>query len=149
MKLRVMLNPLVEATVDTKPFKLEAPNHKTLMLMIDVIREENTEFELFYNCQKHNKKPLGDGFFIASKWTANVYLFEPEVSKLLYMRQNARNFDVSMKPLPDFVNKLKLNNRKNPKSVSVSKVANSELVSVIQNVGRISNSPETIQSALV
>jgi hypothetical protein len=54
-----------------------------------------------------------------------------------------------MKPLSDVVNKLQLINRKNPKSVSVSKVANSEFVSEIQNVGRISNSPETTQSALV
>jgi hypothetical protein len=100
MKLKVKVDSTIELAIKVAPFKIEAPNHPTLMTMIDGFKEVNNEYEIFYNCQKHNRKTLKDGSIVPLKWTANIYLFDPELTAKLYARQNPRHFDISYNELP-------------------------------------------------
>ena len=72
MKLKVKLNPLVEASIKLIPLKVEAPNHQTLMAVIDAFIEENPDKEVLYNCAKVNRKRIDEDNVTPSKWTAQI-----------------------------------------------------------------------------
>jgi len=133
MKLKVKLNPLVEASIKLIPSKVEAPNHQTLMAVIDAFIEENPDKEVLYNCAKINRKRIDANTVIPSKWTAQIYVIEPEMLEDLFVRQNARSFEISFKPLKEIVRKPRT--QRKPK--------------MVQEKVEISNSAETTQSALV
>jgi len=133
MKLKVKLNPLVEASIKLIPSKVEAPNHQTLMAVIDAFIEENPDKEVLYNCAKVNRKRIDEDNVTPSKWTAQIYVIEPELLEDLFVRQNPRSFEISFKPLKEIV--LKPRTQRKPKLVQENVV--------------ISNAAETTKSALV
>jgi hypothetical protein len=133
MKLKVKLCPNIEASIKLIPSKVEAPNHQTLMGVIDAFIEENSEMEVLYNCAKINRKRIDANTVIPSKWTAQIYVIEPEMLEDLFVRQNARSFEISFKPLKEIVRK--------PRTQRKPKIVQEKVV--------ISNSAETTQSALV
>jgi len=133
MKLKVKLNPLVEASIKLIPSKVEAPNHQTLMAVIDAFIEENPDKEVLYNCAKINRKRIDKDNATPSKWTAQIYVIDPELLEDLHFRQNPRSFEISFKPLKEIVRKPRT--QRKPK--------------MVQEKVEISNSAETTQSALV
>ena len=63
MKLRIKLGSelnsvSVEATVQLTPLKVEAPNHYTLMAVIDAFIQNNPDKEVLFNCAKINRKSI-------------------------------------------------------------------------------------------
>ena len=141
MKLRFKVESelkgvVVEATIKLEPLKVEAPNHPTLMAVIDAFIENNPDKEVLYNCAKINRKRIDENNVVPSKWTAQIYVIEPELLEDLYIRQNPRSFEVSYKELKPIM--VKERTQRKPKEV---KVVQEEVV--------ISNSAETTQSALV
>jgi hypothetical protein len=133
MKLKVKLNPLVEASIKLIPSKVEAPNHQTLMAVVDAFIEENPDKEVLYNCAKVNRKRIDKDNVIPAKWTAQIYAIETGLLEDLFVRQNPRSFEISFKPLKEIVYKPKT--QRKPK--------------LVQEKVEISNSAETTQSALV
>lgn len=133
MKLKVKLNPLVEASIKLIPSKVEAPNHQTLMAVVDAFIEANPDKEVLYNCAKVNRKRIDEDNVIPAKWTAQIYAIDTELLENLFVRQNPRSFEISFKPLKPIVYKPKT--QRKPK--------------IVQEKVAISNSAETTQSALV
>ena len=100
MKLRFKVESelkgvVVEATIKLEPLKVEAPNHPTLMAVIDAYIENNPDKEVLYNCAKINRKRIDENNVVPSKWTAQIYVIEPELLEDLFVRQNPRSFEVS------------------------------------------------------
>jgi hypothetical protein len=140
MKLRVNVTPIIEATIKLVPFKVEAPNHGTLMEVIASFISENKSHEVYYNCAKINRKRIDENNVVPSKWTAQIYIIEPELLDDLFVRQNPRSFEVSFKPLKPIVHRQRTLAK--PKEVKIIQ----EYVEIIETV---SNAPITTQGALV
>ena len=148
MKLKVKLNPLLEASIKLTPSKVEAPNHQTLMAVIDAFIKENPDKEVLYNCAKINRKRIDKDNAIPSKWTAQIYAIDIELLEDLFVRQNPRSFEISFKPLKEIVRKPRT--QRKPKLVEEKiEVCFPTGVGVQQNFGRVSNIAEATQSALV
>ena len=148
MKLRIKLGSelnsvSVEATVQLTPLKVEAPNHFTLMAVIDAFIQNNPDKEVLFNCAKINRKinrkiidEIDEIDVIPSKWTAQIYLIHPEFVENLFTRQNPRSFEVSFKQLKPIVYKEK----RQPKHKEV-KIPQEEVV--------VSNSATNLKTSLV
>jgi len=148
MKLKVKLNPLVEASIKLIPSKVEAPNHQTLMAVVDAFIESNPDKEVLYNCAKVNRKRIDKDNVIPAKWTAQIYAIETGLLEDLFIRQNPRSFEISFKPLKPIVHKPKT--QRKPKVVEPKiNVVFPTGVGVQQNIGRPSKIEETAQSAIV
>jgi len=148
MKLKVKLNPLVEASIKLIPSKVEAPNHQTLMAVVDAFIEANPDMEVLYNCAKVNRKRIDKDNVIPAKWTAQIYAIETGLLEDLFIRQNPRSFEISFKPLKEIVYKPKT--QRKPKVVEPKiNVIFPTGVGVQQNFGRPSKIEETAQSAIV
>ena len=120
MKLRFKVESelkgvVVEATIKLEPLKVEAPNHPTLMAVIDAYIENNPDKEVLYNCAKINRKRIDENNVVPSKWTAQIYVIEPELLEDLFVRQNPRSFEVSYKELKPIV--VKERTQRKPKLV--------------------------------
>ena len=89
------------------PSKVEAPNHKTLMGIVDAFIEQNSDKEVLYNCSKINRKKNANGIVEPAKWIAQIYAIEPKLLETLFIRQNPRSFEISFKPLKPIVYKQK------------------------------------------
>jgi hypothetical protein len=126
----------VEATIQLTPLKVEVPNHPTLMAVIDAFIENNPDKEVLYNCAKINRKRIDDANVIPSKWTAQIYVIEPELIEDLFIRQNPRSFEVSYKELKPIV--FTQRTQRKPKEV---KIVQEEVV--------VSNSATNLETALV
>jgi hypothetical protein len=147
MKLRIKVesdlkNVTVEATIKLTPYKVEAPNHGTLMGIINSFIDGNSNKEVFYNCAKINRKRVDDDIVIPSKWTAQIYVIDPELLEGLFVRQNPRSFEVSFKELKPIVHRERT--KKEPKNVKIEP----KEVEIIQELV-ISNSPTNLESSLV
>ena len=156
MKLRFKVESdvkgvVVEATIKLEPLKVEVPNHPTLMAVIDAFIENNPDKEVLYNCAKINRKRIDKNNVVPSKWTAQIYVIEPELTEGLFIRQNPRSFEVSYKELKPIV--VKERTQRKPKIVEKITVEETE----VENEGGVvwsaphieSNSPKTTESALV
>ena len=120
MKLRFKVESelkgvVVEATIKLEPLKVEAPNHPTLMAVIDAYIENNPDKEVLYNCAKINRKRIDENNVVPSKWTAQIYVIEPELLEDLFVRQNPRSFEVSYTELKPIV--VKERTQRKPKLV--------------------------------
>lgn len=134
---------VVEATIKLEPLKVEAPNHPTLMAVIDAFIENNPDKEVLYNCAKINRKRIDENNVVPSKWTAQIYVIEPELTEGLFIRQNPRSFEVSYKELKPIV--VKERTQRKPKLVGEKNLAIEEEIEV-ENEGGVAWSSPYIES---
>ena len=144
MKLRFKVESelkgvVVEATIKLEPLKVEAPNHPTLMAVIDAFIENNPDKEVLYNCAKINRKRIDENNVVPSKWTAQIYVIEPELIEDLFVRQNPRSFEISYKELKPIV--VKERTQRRPKLVEKITVEETEVENLTKDGGVVWSSP--------